>query len=345
MTAAHPAVPFALPPALHDARGVPRRVGIEVEFTGLSVRAAAFTLCEALGGSVVEEDPHAFAITGTRLGDLAVELDIRYAHARAASTTRVRLGPGISAWLGRVVDPFVPRELVTAPLPLTRLAAVDEAVAVLRRAGAKGKGATWWGSLGLHFNVDPPGLEVAQLLPVLRAYLVLEPWLRAAVRATSSWPATLARPFPQAYVRQVLAEGYEPGPAELVADYLAANPTRDRGLDLLPILLHLAPAQVRGRLPHAKIGRQPVLHVRLPLAFPGDPAWSIAPDWNRWVAVEHLAADPARLACAARAMLRDSPVRPVVAVPEQPAPAAKLADPPRCASSWLGICRRRSPAA
>ena len=67
---------FALPPMTHAAGGAPRRVGFEVEFRGLSARAAALALQAGLGGTVVEEDPQAFTVAGTpRLGDLAVELN------------------------------------------------------------------------------------------------------------------------------------------------------------------------------------------------------------------------------------------------------------------------------
>jgi hypothetical protein len=308
-TMIEPAAAFTILPSPLDVLGRLRAVGVEVEFMGLPVRAAAEALARALGGTLVEEDPHAFAVQGTRLGDLAVELDIRYAHRRAASGLPIRLGARPAAWLGHGLSRVVPRELITGPLPPARLAEVDGAVAALRDAGAVGHGGAWFGSLGLHFNLDPPGLAVHQLLPILRAYLLLEPWLRRAVRRRSAWPAHLARAFPQPYARRVLAPDYRPDLDGLVTDYLAANPTRDRGLDLLPILAHLDGQRVRARLPHAKIGRRPVLHYRLPQAFVGDPGWSIARDWNRWVAVEELAADPDRLARAAQAYLRRLPWR------------------------------------
>ncbi|HEX8527051.1 amidoligase family protein, partial [Allosphingosinicella sp.] len=44
-----------------------------------------------------------------------------------------------------------------------------------------------------------------------------------------------------------------------------------------------------------KIGKRPTFHYRMPDARVSDPGWSIAPDWNRWVAVERLAVDRDRL--------------------------------------------------
>src|SRR5215211_4413110 len=148
------------PPAreLHSpprsARSDTRKVGVEIEFAGISARRAAVALASELGGSVVEEDPHAFLVRGTRLGDMAVEVDLRHTHPQRSTATCLRLGPRGAAWLGSVLRHVVPTELVFAPLPVSRLAEIDQAMAVLRQAGATGRGTTLFASLGLHFNVD-----------------------------------------------------------------------------------------------------------------------------------------------------------------------------------------------
>ena len=121
---------------------------------------------------------------------------------------------------------------------------------------------------------------------------------------TPAWrPAFPPAPYPAGYVRRVVAPDYRPDLARLADDYLAANPTRDRGLDLLPVLLHLDGARVWARLPREKVGARPVLHYRLPRAHVGEPGWGIGPDWDRWAAVERLAADRGRLAALALAYL------------------------------------------
>ena len=63
----------------------------------------------------------------------------------------------------------------------------------------------------------------------------------------------------------------------------------------MPLLTHLDPARVRAALPNEKINPRPTFHYRLPDARVSDPGWSIAPDWNRWVCVERLAADREKL--------------------------------------------------
>ncbi len=282
-----------------------RRVGVEIEFMGLGARAAARALAAGLGGTVVEADPHAFLVRGTPLGDVAVELDIRHVHPRAhGRTLPVRLGARAAAWLGTALGGVVPRELITAPVPVDGLAEVDRAVEVLRRAGATGRGATLFGSLGLHFNVDPPGLGAEALAATLKAFLLLDPWLRRGVAAgRARRPSFLPAPYPAGYVRRAVAPDYWPDLPTLADDYLAANPTRDRGLDLLPVLLHRDEARVRARLPREKIGARPALHYRLPQAHVGEPGWSIMPDWDRWTAVEGLARDPGRLRALGRVYL------------------------------------------
>jgi hypothetical protein len=304
---------FALPPLPRTASGAPRRVGVEIEFMGISARAAAEALRLGLGGTMVELDPHAFLVQGTRLGDLEVELDIRYVHPQEhGATLPIHLGPTMAAWVGSALRGVVPRELITGPLPMARLAEIDEAVDLLRRAGARGRGTTWFGSLGLHFNVDPPQLDAVTLTSALKAFVLLEPWLRRETAgAQTGRRAFLAAPYPAAYARRILDPGYWPDLTSLTDDYLAANPTRDRGLDLLPVLLHIDEARVRKKLPYEKIGGRPVLHYRLPQAHVATPGWSIAPEWNRWVAVERLAADPDRLAALGRDYLASGGAEPV----------------------------------
>ena len=96
---------FDLPPLLHNSGGAIRRVGVEIEFMGIGARAAAQALQAALGGIVTEEDPHAFLVHGTRIGDLTVELDIRHVHPQAhGKTLFIHLGARTAAWIGSPSD-------------------------------------------------------------------------------------------------------------------------------------------------------------------------------------------------------------------------------------------------
>ena len=277
---------------------------MEVEFGALSARQGAAALADGLGGSLIEEDAHALTVAGTALGDLMVEIDTRYAHPQRHTGTRWgRLGTKGAAGLGAASKYFVPRELVTPPMPLDRLSLVDRAVAVLRRAGARETGPA---AFGLHFNPEPPGLDGETITALLKAFLLLNDWLRQEARPRLLHRLGSGRDFPPAYIRRVLAAEYWPNLDDLMNDYLAANPTRNRDLDLLPLFLHFDEERVRARLPHEKIGKRAALHYRLPTARVSQPNWSIAPDWNRWVAAERLAADRPRLERLADAAYRST---------------------------------------
>ncbi len=126
--------------------------------------------------------------------------------------------------------------------------------------------------------------------------MTADPDLRRAVAQGWRQTAVLPPDYPPAYRRRVLDDRYWPDLDTFVADYLAANPTRKRALDLLPVLSVLLPDRVRRALPHEKIGPRPVLHYRLPQAHVGDPEWSIMPSWHEWLRVEALAEEQLRAA-------------------------------------------------
>lgn len=302
-----PGTAFRRPPRPLRADGTPRRVGVEIEFMGPPARVAATALAAGLGGRVAEEDPHAFRVEGTSLGDIRVELDLRAAHPQrrvsmqgSGQGSGQGAGPGLPVraagrTLAAFLGPVVPREAITGPLAFDRLPEVDRLAALLHGAGGRGRGAVLLGSLGLHFNVEPPDLDAATLTGLLRAYLRREPDLRRATAAGGFLAARgLPPPFPAAYAARVLDPGYRPDLDALARDYLAANPTRHRGLDMLPILAHRDEAGVRAALPpDEKVSPRPVLHYRMPQAHVGLAGWSLAPAWNLWVGVEELAEESA----------------------------------------------------
>lgn len=284
-------------PPLIAADGALRRVGVEVEFLGPSAHGAAEALAHDLGGACETIDPHAFKVTGTRLGDLLIETDLRHVHPDRHPELGLRLDRRVATWLGTLASPFVPRELITAPIPIARLREVDTVVQSLQAAGAYGRGAVLWDSLGLHFNIDPPRLDAATVTAFLKAFLLVNDRLRQEIVGGSARRALVLPPdYPQTYKRRVLDPDYWPDLTELTEDYLAANPTRRRALDLLPLLAYVDQERVRSVLPHEKIGPRPVFHYRLPQAYLSDPAWSIMPDWKRWLSVERLAMNPNILA-------------------------------------------------
>jgi hypothetical protein len=287
-----PVASFKQHPDTEMSAGPVRRVALEIEFLGPSARSAALALGRDLGGEIECEDPHAFRLRDSRVGTMAVETDLRYVHPARHPGLAPRLGPRTAALLGALVSPVVPRELITAPMPFTWLDEMDQVLDSLRRIGAWGRGAVFLDSLGLHFNVDPPNLEATTITAYLKAFLILSDDLRRmTARGKLRLRLALPRDYPQTYKDRVLAQDYWPGIMDLTKDYVAANPTRKRALDLLPLLTFLNPQEVRSALPREKISPRPAFHYRLPHAHLSDPQWSVLPAWNGWLAVERLATE------------------------------------------------------
>jgi hypothetical protein len=173
----------------------------------------------------------------------------------------------------------------------------------LRAAGARGTRDALAFGFGVHLNVEVAAEEARFILPVVRAFALIEDWLRAAD------PIDIARrilpfvaPWPRTLIDRLSAEGAGWGIDELVRDYLQLSPTRNRSLDLLPLLEHLRPGSVSSRLGSGKANSpRPTFHYRLPEARIDEADWSLAYEWNRWCLVERVAARPDLLADLAEA--------------------------------------------
>jgi hypothetical protein len=304
---------FPFPPEPHTREGRLRRVGFELEYTGVPTDAVAEALIELFGGRLEAESRFRQRVVDTRLGEFAIELD--FAALRDARYREFLIEHGVRPEdvplldrleaLAEQVAVFVaaPYEVITPPLPLDRLDEVERVRDVLRARGAAGTRTALRYAFGLHLNVEAPSLEGPVLLAFLRAFLALYDWL---VRAEDVDPSRrlfpFIEPFPDEYRARVLAPGYAPDLDGLIADYLAANPTRNRPLDLVPLFTAARGDAVRRAIKEADLVRpRPAFHYRLPDCLVDDPAWTLAAPWGRWLEVERLAADPRRLSavCAA----------------------------------------------
>lgn len=305
------------PPVTETEDGNLRRVGVEIEFAGLDVPAAANLVLERFGGDISREGPHRLIVGETEFGDFVIELDAQAVHKDAqakegAETTLLpeELDTAAREALGKAVTGIVPVEIVTPPMPwsdLDRLAALTDD---LRRAGAKGTDDSLLYAFGLHLNPELPATDAGTILCHLKAYVILADWLRERV-ATDLTRRLMphADPFPRDYVLLLLDPEYAPNLDRLIADYLNHNPTRNRELDMLPLFRHLDEDAVITRLDSDLIKARPTFHYRLPDCALGDPSWSPVVEWNRWVRVEQLAADRDGLAQLGAA-LRDNLRRP-----------------------------------
>jgi hypothetical protein len=299
---------FDLPPVVRNARGAVRRAGFEFEFAGVGLKAAAIIVQHVFGGRTVVQGTFAREVRDTRFGHFSVEIDSSLLKERRYERALNELGldpatldrAGLERNLVRVFSRLVPFEIGTPPIPVTELAPLEELRRLLRQNGARGTRASLLYAFGLHINPEIPAEDPGALLNYLRAFLLLYPKLKRhgevdVARRLSPY----INPFPEAYARLVLSDGY---PARdfgrLIDDYLEHNPTRNRPLDLLPVLAHLDRERVTTRLARQDlrlVKPRPAFHYRLPNCQVDEPDWTVAREWNSWVEVERLANDPERI--------------------------------------------------
>jgi hypothetical protein len=276
--------------------GRKRRVGVEIEFAAVTARDGARIVQDLFGGVIREEDAHRYHVEGTDLGTFTSELDTQYAHRPhgldEADETGALAGfrAEMRRLLGDISSLVMPCEIVCPPIDHSDLPRLDGLVAALNAAGAEGTRASPFYAFGVQLNPEIATASPDWLAGVLRAYLLVSPWLRAAMALDITRRAVaFADPFPRAYAQDVLRAGYAPDLPQLIDDYLRHNPTRNRELDLLPLFAHLDPDRVRTRVDDPRVSARPAFHYRLPDANLGQSDWSVCLEWNRWLVVERLA--------------------------------------------------------
>lgn len=301
---------LAEPPQALGPSGAPRRVGVEIEFAGLTARDAAALVCRLFGGTIEEVDPRRFRIHETRLGTFETELDSQYAHPKGdapgdggkAARLKAALRDRALLAFGDAASRWLPVEIVSPPVAWPDLGALDDVVDALRAEGAEGTRDRLIHAFALQLNPEVAVPDAEHILSVLRAYLLLESWLKTRIDVDSLRRVLgFASDFPRAYKALALQADYAPDLRRLMEDYATFNRTRNRGLDLWPLFAHLDGDRARCLIDEPLIKARPTFHYRLPDAHLSDPGWSVATEWNDWVLVEHLAADAPRLAAMADA--------------------------------------------
>lgn len=297
------------PPRPLTAEGRPRRVGVEIEFAGPTCAEVAGLVAGLFGGRVVEREAYSYEVRDSRLGDFEIELDWSHAHPGKPKPSDPeqdsladQVERGLREALGAVGELVMPAEITTAPLQLEALVDIDRLVEALRARGATGTGGSPLYAFGLQLNPELAARDAGYLADTLKAFLLLEDWLRRDSGIDASRRLTpFVSHFPADYVRRVVDPDYRPDLAGLIDDYLEANPTRNRDLDLLPAFAELDGERVRARVDDSLVKARPAFHYRLPDSRVGRPGWGVIADWNRWMRVERLADDRARLDEAGRA--------------------------------------------
>ncbi len=284
-----------LPPKVRTDAGEYRRVGFELEFSGVTMEQAVAAVADSLGAEVREQSVAETLLEVDGLGEFNVELDWAFLKRKAAEQGEEKSDEDWLDWLSQAAALLVPVEVVCPPIPLDRLGALESMVDALRAAGAVGTDESLIAAYGVHINTEIPRLDADTLFAYLRAFALLQWWLVDthevdAARRLSPYIDL----YPEAYLRQLLARDAA-SLDEIFDDYLEHNATRNRALDLLPLLAEIDEQRVQRAVDDPRVKPRPAFHYRLQDCHIEKPDWSLAEPWSTWLAVERLAGDEAAL--------------------------------------------------
>ncbi|MDF1692824.1 MAG: amidoligase family protein [Zhongshania sp.] len=291
---------WPLPLQLHTKAGAVRRLGVEIEFTGMEIDGIVDTIIQQYGGNAEPLSDYEVNVVDTSLGQFGVELDFSYikriSRERHESADTNDLEELAEAIVGAIAKQLVPFEVVAPPIAMSDLWQLEDLFVNLRNLDAQGTHASAKNAFGLQLNPEMPDCEAATILDYLRAFLCLYEWLKMRCDVDFSRRLTsYVDPFGKDYVRKILKPSYQPNIDQLIDDYLEFNPTRNRALDMLPLFAHIDEPRLRAKVDDDRVKARPTLHYRLPNSLIDDPQWGLIHPYRDWLQVDNLAMDKSRL--------------------------------------------------
>src|SRR6056297_3585813 len=125
-------ITFCFPPlpVTDNAAGHERLTGIEIEFAGPTELETGTVIAQRFGGTATDDGHHCVTVSGTRFGDIEVELDIGLRKRHDLPF----LKEGLDAFRG-----LIPVEVVTPPLSRAQVEDFNTICADLRHIGHWGR--------------------------------------------------------------------------------------------------------------------------------------------------------------------------------------------------------------
>jgi len=280
-----------------------RKAGFELEFSNIDMQNIVEILTKEcfLEPKKINNYLYKFA---SKYGNYTLELDFELLTQQKfkKNITKLSKSLGVSieqkeleeleSFIGKLSKDIVPYEISTPPIPLDKLDTVEQLIKKLSQNNAKGTTEKLYYAFGLHINLEVISLESSSLLDYLKAYTLLQDFLNKDAKVDLARKITpFIDNFKKEYIQYILNPEYTPSQKEFIQDYLQFNPTRNRSLDMLPILAYIDEDLVRKTLPDEKIKPRPTFHYRLSNSMIGEENWKVADEWNRWLLVEKLAND------------------------------------------------------
>lgn len=299
-----------LPDQLHNHQGEERRVGVEIELSGLRYDELVGHAARLLGGTPKLESRYVTKLE-TASGDFTIELDsdpikdLDLDDERLPQSIR-DLGNHAMDVIDFAAERVVPLEIVGPPLAFSKVGLIEHLIDELRELGAEGSREAIYFAFGLQLNPELPDLEPGTIVRYLQAFAALYDWLKARHQIDISRKfTTYIEPWHNRYTEKLMADDYTPDIKTLMTDYLHDNPTRNKALDLLPLFAHLDSRLLAKYVKDPRIKSRPTLHYRLPDCDIDNPRWHFSTVWNDWVVLEKLANNPDDLK-ALRARFREA---------------------------------------
>ncbi|ADN08644.1 amidoligase family protein [Sulfurimonas autotrophica] len=292
---------FIQPPVLTNSSNELRKVGFELEYSGIELQKSADLIVEIVGPAKIEQiNPYHYKIKDTPYGDFNLVLDFQFLISQGLQKwlhnvgldqiIETEIALALEEFVATLSQTIVPYEISTPPLPLDTLELIENLKEHFRVHGAMGTAANPFYAFGFHINPQVYSLEVEEIIDTLRAFFILYDylllWLQPDILRRIS---PYIKPFENKYIEKILDASYTPDMNTFIKDYLIYNPTRNRALDLLPLLAWINPNQVYSALPQEKISARPTYHYRLPNSKVDEKQWHTYHAWNSWVMVEKLA--------------------------------------------------------
>lgn len=307
-------IPFRTPPHRFNELGEERKIGFEFEFTGVSMEDVAAIIQNLYGGTLQKISTYVFEVTDSALGTFKLELDAQLLREKKYETYLSKIGIRLAEFKNRqsiedslkeLASSVVPFEIITPPISLSSLTEMNPLLHELRRHQVKGTGSSFLYAFGLHVNPEAPELREKSILNHLRAYVMLDGWIRKDARINISRRLTpFINEYDEKFIHHILQPDYQPGLNELIRDYFAFGNSRNRPLDLLPLFMHINEKLTATLISEEITSSRPTYHYRLPNCSLDDETWTLAEEWNRWVLVETLANDNQAIDQYSRAWLK-----------------------------------------
>lgn len=284
---------FQLPPHLHNPDGKIRKAGFEIEFAGLRPIEAASVVVELFGGRTRVIDEYETIVEDTCYGKFSIYLDSVYLR-KDSEHYIFRDSDLFKELVYTLSELVVPYEIVTPPIPFDKLEDVEDLRQKLKSRGALGTSASILYAFGMHINIETYSFAVPDLLAILQTFVLMQDYIIEKIDVDMTRKLTwFIEPFDKEYIDLITKPEYRPTKEQFIHDYILYNPTRNRALDMLPLLVFIEPS-IKEKLPPQKISPRPAFHYRLPNSRIDEEEWSVAFEFNQWSLVERIACDEER---------------------------------------------------